>query len=373
MPDSLLRSKLPPSSPCSVFRACMPWGVHVFNTFYFAKARFSASSSPSCWLGCQTTVISEGDVPDHHTFCHRFVLQENKRNFRLQKMYFWNRPWNSSQTSVGLQPAPVQSDCTECTFKSLGAESRVGVSSCSLQGCSKGSHSHSTAWFCSWWHPQTLQRLVPCCILWKRWHTSQPTSTHSSSSTGNDQPGQPLGSRAWLGSVPRTRCRGVLRSELNYPLPSWQALRRTDLLLPLLSVTLVFLLTLLPYGMLGNAHAGIVCDAAGGALERPVLKQGLHACQQLSVPRGFRRALLTGSKEKRGMVNHSGANACLLQLELATPISAAIKQLVLSVSTAETPIFIELSHRKYTSQKVKATAISKLSCLNMYFYYLFSP
>lgn len=80
-------------------------------------------------------------------------------------MYFWNRPRNSSQIHVGLQPAPAQPDCTQCTFKSLGAKSCVGVSSCSLRSSSEGSHSRSRAWFHSWWHPQMLQGLVPCCIL----------------------------------------------------------------------------------------------------------------------------------------------------------------------------------------------------------------
>lgn len=71
--------------------------------------------------------------------------------------------------------------------------------------------------------------------------SSQSTSTHSSASTGNDQPGQPLRSHAWLGPVLLDSLQGYLTVgvELPSPLPS-QAFRSTVLLLPLLSIVSVF-------------------------------------------------------------------------------------------------------------------------------------
>lgn len=183
----------------------------------------------------------EGDFPDHRTFWHLFVLQENKRSFKLQKMYFWNRPRNSSQIRIGLQPAPAQPDCTQCTFKSLSAKSCVGVSSCSLRRSSEGSHSRSRAWFHSWWHPQMLQGLVPCCTL------SEVLAHPANLPPNTAIPALEITSLANLWGAtpdrvqsPWTRCKGILQSELNGPLPSRPAFRHTVLLLPLLSATLPF-------------------------------------------------------------------------------------------------------------------------------------
>ena len=86
--DTLLKSKLPlcfamPSLSCMHARSVRTFNQTPENSLKPVFLNWDAFSSPSCWLGCQTIVMFEGDIPDHQTFCHLFFLQESKRNFKL--------------------------------------------------------------------------------------------------------------------------------------------------------------------------------------------------------------------------------------------------------------------------------------------------
>ena len=109
-------------------------------------------------------------------------------------------------------------------------------------------------------------------------HSSLPP-TPSSSTAGSNQPGQPLRSCVWLGSVPLHSRQGhltVWAERLSPPGKLPEARLSCFPCSPSRSCSL----TLLLWVMLKYTQAGTVCKAAGGGTEGSVLKQGLHVFQK---------------------------------------------------------------------------------------------
>lgn len=240
--DSLLKSKLLLCfflNASSFMHAWHQVCTHSSQTHdNFPKACVSelhtAFSTPRWWLGRQTIVVFEGDIPDNCTFLPPICSVEGKefQSPAPPQIYFWNRQWNPLRRTC-LQPAPVEPDCTQRTFKSLSAKSCVKVSSCSLQRASEGSHLCSRASFHSWWQPQMLRSLVPCHIpsdMLADPGGLAPNSAVPALETTQHQSGQPLISLTGSGPLGLT-ARGSY--SLSHPGPFWRSFRSTILLLPL--------------------------------------------------------------------------------------------------------------------------------------------
>lgn len=167
--------------------------------------------------------------------------------------------------------------------------------------------SRPAVWFCFWWHPQMLQSLVPHCILLDALvPPARPLQPWK-------WPARPRGrSRAWAGPVLWDSLPARLTAWAEPPSPP-AALRGSGFPRSLSRGCLQA--SLLQYcwstPVLGGLWSSRWCL-------RKALLPARAACLSEALCRwneGFRRGLLTSSKEKRGTVNHSGPNAYLLQLE----------------------------------------------------------